>query len=151
MFNERYNQKAWTPTHLGFQENSPGNIRIFRYADILLIAAEAMNENGKSAEAITIVNQIRKRARGTLPANLVLPDLTSKGKDADRLAIWKERRIELAMEQHRWFDLVRQKRAAEVMKAAGKTNFVKGKHELLPIPQRDIDISNGVLKQNNGY
>lgn len=151
MFNERYNQKAWTPVHIGFQENSPGNIRIFRYADLLLIAAEAMNENGKSGEAINLVNDIRKRARGTLPANFVLPDLSSKGQSSDRIAIWKERRIELAMEQHRWFDLVRQKRAAEVMTAVGKTNFVKGKHELLPIPQTDIDISGGSLSQNNGY
>ena len=151
VFNERYNQKAWTPQHLGFQENSPGNIRIYRYADVLLIAAEAMNENGKSAEAMKIINQIRTRARGTLPANLVLPDLISKGKDNDRLTIWKERRIELAMEQHRWFDLLRQKRAAEVMQAVGKTNFQKDKHELLPIPQTEIDISNGILKQNKGY
>ena len=150
-FNERYNQKAWTPQHLGFQENSPGNIRIFRYADLLLIAAEAINENGKSFAAIQIVNDIRKRARGTLPANLVLPDLISKGKDADRLSIWKERRTELAMEQHRWFDLIRQKRAYDVMQATGKKNFKKDKHELLPIPQKDIDISNGILTQNNGY
>ncbi|MFZ4542911.1 MAG: RagB/SusD family nutrient uptake outer membrane protein [Saprospiraceae bacterium] len=150
-FGERYNQKAWTPQHIGFQENSPGNIRIFRYADLLLIAAEAMNENGKSAEAISIVNQIRKRARGSLPANLVLKELVSQGKDADRQAIWKERRVELALEQHRWFDLIRQKRAAEVMQLVGKTNFVKGKHELLPIPQTEIDISNNTLTQNFGY
>jgi starch-binding outer membrane protein, SusD/RagB family len=150
-FNERYNQKAFTPQHLGFQENSPSNIRIFRYADVLLIAAEAMNENGKATEAMAIINQIRKRARGSLPANLVLPDLISKSKDENRLLIWKERRIELAMEQHRWFDLIRQKRASEVMQAAGKTNFTKGKHELLPIPQTEIDISNGSLTQNFGY
>lgn len=150
MFNERYNQKAWTPQHLGFQENSPGNVRIYRYADVLLIAAEAMNENGKSAEAMNIVNQIRKRARGSLPANLVLPELSSNGKDADRQAIWKERRVELAMEQHRWFDLVRQKRAADVMQKAGK-NFITNKNELLPIPQTEIDISNGSLTQNKGY
>jgi hypothetical protein len=150
MFNERYNQKAWTPQHLGFQENSPGNVRIYRYSDLLLIAAEAMNENGKGANAINIVNEIRKRARGTLPANLVLPDLTSKGKDLDRQAIWKERRIELAMEQHRWFDLVRQKRAEAVMQKVSK-KFVANKHELLPIPQTEIDISNGVLTQNKGF
>lgn len=150
MFNERYNQKAWTPQHLGFQENSPGNVRIYRYADLLLVAAEAMNENGKSAEAMNIVNQIRKRARGSFPASLVLPELSSNGKDADRQAIWKERRVELAMEQHRWFDLVRQKRAADVMQKAGK-NFVPNKNELLPIPQTEIDISNGSLTQNKGY
>lgn len=150
MFNERYNQKAWTPQHLGYQENSPGNVRIYRYADLLLIAAEAMNENGKSGEAISIVNQIRKRARGNLPANLVLKDVASQGKDADRQTIWKERRIELAMEQHRWFDIVRQKRVADVMQKVGK-NFVANKNELLPIPQTEIDISNGSLTQNKGY
>ncbi len=150
MFNERYNQKAWTPQHLGFQENSPGNVRIFRFSDLLLIAAEAKNENNKSSEAIDILNEIRKRARGTLPANLVLKNLTSQGKDLDRQAIWKERRIELAMEQHRWFDLIRQKRAADVMKKAGK-NFIDNKYELLPIPQTEIDISNGMLTQNKGY
>ena len=111
---------------------------------------KAKNENNKSSEAIDILNEIRKRARGTLPANLVLKNLTSQGKDLDRQAIWKERRIELAMEQHRWFDLIRQKRAADVMKKAGK-NFIDNKYELLPIPQTEIDISNGMLTQNKGY
>ncbi|MCK6692191.1 MAG: RagB/SusD family nutrient uptake outer membrane protein, partial [Thermoanaerobaculia bacterium] len=49
--NERFNQKAWVPAHTGLQDNGPGNIRVLRYADVLLLAAEALNENGKSAEA----------------------------------------------------------------------------------------------------
>lgn len=148
ILNERYNQKAWVPAHSGGNENGPGNIRILRYADVLLIAAEAANENGKSAQALVYLNQIRKRARG---ANFtILPDITITDQDELRKIIWHERRIELAMEQHRWFDLLRQGRAAEVMQALGKS-FVENKHELFPIPQGEIDLSGGTLIQNQGY
>ena len=68
-----------------------------------------------------------------------------------REKIYKERRVELAMEQHRWFDLVRWGRAAQVMQAVGKTNFVTGKHELLPIPQTEIDLTSGRIVQNPMY
>lgn len=149
ILNEKYNQKAWTPTHVGFQENGPGNIRILRYADVLLIAAEALNENGKPAEALTYLNQVRARARGN--SMTVLPNVTITDKDQLRQRIWHERRVELALEQHRWFDLNRQGRAAQVMQAAGKTNFIAGKNELFPIPQTEIDLSGGLLTQNNGY
>jgi starch-binding outer membrane protein, SusD/RagB family len=76
---------------------------------------------------------------------------TKASSQADlRNAIWKERRVELAMEHDRFFDLVRTGRAGEVLRAHGK-NFVDGKHELFPIPQKHIDLSKGGLKQNNGY
>jgi hypothetical protein len=65
--------------------------------------------------------------------------------------IWKERRVELAMEHDRFWDLVRQGRAAQVMQASGKTNFVQGKHELLPVPNSQILLSGGSLDQNPGY
>ena len=64
--------------------------------------------------------------------------------------VWKERRSELAMEQDRFFDLVRQGRAGTVLRALGKP-FVDGKHEIFPIPQAEIDLSNGKLKQNPNY
>ncbi|MEL7121710.1 MAG: RagB/SusD family nutrient uptake outer membrane protein, partial [Bacteroidota bacterium] len=60
------------------------------------------------------------------------------------------RRVELAMEQHRWFDITRQGRAGAVMQAVGK-DFILGKHELFPIPQTEIDLSAGSLQQNPGY
>jgi hypothetical protein len=145
---ERYNQKAWVPEHTGGNGNGPGNIRILRYADVLLIAAEALNENGKTATALTYINQVRTRARGTSPS--VLPDLTLTDPAELRAAIWRERRVELALEQHRWFDLVRQKRAATVMQSVGK-NFIVNQHELFPIPQGEIDLSQGALVQNPGY
>lgn len=148
ILNERYNQKAWVPAHAGLQDNGPGNIRILRYADILLLAAEALNENGKSAEALIYLEMVRSRARGA--NNFILPPVTTTDQDELRQIIYHERRVELAMEQHRWFDLLRWGLAAEAMKAVGK-DFVEGKHELLPIPQAEIDLSNGNLAQNPGY
>ena len=68
-----------------------------------------------------------------------------------RERIYRERRVELAMEQHRWFDLLRWGRAASVMQAAGKVNFTPGKHELLPLPQSEIDLTDGNLVQNPLY
>jgi len=146
--NERYNQKAWVPSHSGGNGNGPGNIRILRYSDVLLMAAEASNELGTTDDALTYLNMIRARARGQ--SNFILKDITITDKDALRDLIWHERRVELAMEQNRWFDLVRQGRAAEVMQGVDK-NFKEGVHELLPIPQSEIDLSGGGLTQNNGY
>lgn len=146
--NERYNQKAWAPAHPGLQDNGPSNIRVLRYADVLLIAAEALNENGKPQEALIQLNAVRKRARGT--RTTVLPDVTTTDKTALRERIWRERRVELAMEQQRWFDLVRTGQAATRMQALGK-NFITGKHELFPIPQTEIDLSNGLITQNPMY
>ncbi len=145
---ERYNQKAWVPQHPGGNGNGPGNIRILRYADVLLIAAEALNENGKTMQSLQYLNQVRARARGT--STSALPDVTVMDQAQLRQRIWKERRVEFALEQQRWFDLIRQDRAAAVMQAVGKA-FVMGKHELFPIPQSEIDLSQGVLRQNPGY
>lgn len=149
ILNERYNQKAWVPEHPGGNGNGPGNIRLIRYADVLLMAAEVLNENGQPGEALTYLNQVRARARRNNP--FILPDITETEQSALRQLIWRERRVELALEQQRWFDLVRQQRAAEVMQGVGKDAFTPGKHELLPIPQNEIDLSGGNLAQNPGY
>jgi hypothetical protein len=148
IINERFNQKAWVPAHPGLQDNGPGNIRVLRYADILLLAAEAKNEQNKAGEALPLLNQVRKRARGT--NNFILPDVTVTDQGQLRERIYRERRVELAMEQHRWFDLLRWGRASQVLKAVGK-DFVDGKHELLPIPQTEIDLTGGKITQNPGY
>ncbi len=79
----------------------------------------------------------------------LLPDVTASGQDLLD-AIWHERRVELAMEQKRWFDLIRQGRAAQVMQDLG-VSFVTGKHELYPIPQNEIDLSNRALTQNPNW
>jgi hypothetical protein len=148
IFNARFNQKAWVPTHPGGNGSGPGNIRLLRYSDVVLIAAEAANENGKTADALKYLNLVRKRARGA-NAN-ILPDVTETDKVKLRDKIWHERRVELGLEQQRWFDLVRTGRAEAAMIKNGKS-FTKNKHELLPIPQAEIDLSAGTLIQNPGY
>lgn len=145
---ERFNQKAWVPAHTGLQDNGPGNIRVMRYADILLLCAEAQMEQNKITEARTLLNQVRKRARGT--NNFILPDVTVTDQAQLRERIYRERRVELAMEQHRWFDLKRWGRQQQVMQAVGK-NFVAGKHEYLPVPQTEVDLTGGKIRQNPGY
>ncbi len=145
--NERYNQKAYVSKILetANQDDKRGNknIRILRYAEVLLINAEAANELG--LDALSPLNQVRARAFGDQNHSIIETDQASL-----RSLIWKERRLELAMEHDRFFDLVRQKRAGRVLRAHGK-NFVDGKNELFPIPQSQIDISNGKLEQNPGY
>ncbi len=145
---ERFNQKAYVPDHPGGNGNGPGNIRVFRYADLLLIAAEALNELGRPDEALVYLNQVRARARGG--SSSVLPDVTTTEQGALRQAIWRERRSELALEQQRWFDLVRTNRSFEVMNPL-RPNFMQNKNELFPIPQTEIDLSEGALVQNPGY
>ncbi|MFC5624218.1 RagB/SusD family nutrient uptake outer membrane protein [Algoriphagus winogradskyi] len=147
--NARFSRKAWLPERppSGFG-NSGANIRLFRYADLLLIAAEAANEIGNSSQALEYVNLVRERARQGNED--ILPDLTMTEQSELREAIYHERRVELAMEQHRYFDLVRQGRAQEVFAALGIT-WTPGKHEVYPIPQSEIDISGGSIIQNPGY
>ncbi|WP_128545601.1 RagB/SusD family nutrient uptake outer membrane protein [Larkinella soli] len=150
--NPYYNQKAYvaqnetkSPNGLG---DSNKNIRLLRYADIVLMNAEAANELGQSQQAVTSLNAVRARARGSNAA--VLPDVKFTSKEQLKQAIWKERRSELAMEHDRFWDLVRQGRAGQVLRPLGK-QFVEGKNEVMPIPQPQIDASGGVLTQNPGY
>lgn len=142
---ESYNRKVWiagltTTTQFGH------NRRLIRYSDVLLMAAEAMNENGKSAQALPHLNQVRQRARQGNPN--ILPDITTTNQSQLRDIILNERRVELAMEGHRFWDLVRTGRAADVL---GPRGFIPGKHELLPIPQSEIDLSQGSLEQNPNW
>ncbi|MBC8155730.1 MAG: RagB/SusD family nutrient uptake outer membrane protein [Bacteroidetes bacterium] len=113
---------------------------LLRYADVLLMYAEALNEQGQSGAALPIVNQVRKRGG--------LADKTALSQGDLRLAIEQERRVEFAFESHRWFDLVRTGRLVPVLKA--KNYPVKDFHVLYPIPQRETDL-NRSLTQNTGY
>lgn len=124
----------------------PLNFHALRYADVLLMHAEALNElRGGSGEAHTLLNQVRRRAFGDNNH-----DLSGLGQAALREAIYKERRAELFFEGWRWIDLVRTGRVTQVMQDAGKTNFDPEKHTLLPIPQSERDI-NPNLTQNPNY
>jgi hypothetical protein len=119
------------------------NLHILRYAEVLLIKAEADNELGNTGSAVSNLNIVRARAG-------LLPTAASSQSDV-RTAIWNERRVELAMEHDRFWDIVRQGRAAQVMIASGKTGFISGVSELLPIPASEIAITSGRLRQNPGY
>lgn len=144
--NPRYNEKAYlsrvAETFNGNDWESNKNIRVLRFAEVLLMNAEALNELGQSSAALIPLNKVRMRVS--------LPDVTTTDQTQLRTAIWNERRLELAFEHDRWFDLVRQGRAGQVMRAHGKS-FVDGKHELFPIPQAQIEVSGGSLTQNPGY
>ena len=144
--NPMYNQKVYVPASwpnpCGYGYGRDKNRIVLRLGEIYLIHAEAANELGQTAKALTSLNRIRTRA-GLAP-------VTTTEQNQLRMAIWKERRAELAMEDDRFFDLVRQGRAGEVLRALGK-NFVDGKNEVFAIPQRQIDLSGGKLSQNPGY
>lgn len=151
--NPRYNMKVYTdPAKRASVGNRHGywvNIRVLRYSGLLLIYAEAANELGQTDAALGALEQVRARARAGNPN--VLPMVTTRDQDSLRKAIWHERRIELAMEGQRFFDIVRWGIADSALHADGKMNFIGSRDDLLPIPQQQIDISNGVLKQNPGY
>lgn len=142
---ETYNRKVWVPG-TRTQEQWGHNRRIIRYADVLLMAAESAAENGDLAEARRFLNQVRERARGDNEE--ALPDITENDQQALIDLIIEERRLELALEGHRFWDLVRTGRAEEQL---GPLGFMPGKHELLPIPQTEIDLSEGSLEQNPNW
>ncbi|SIQ51749.1 SusD family protein [Chryseobacterium sp. RU37D] len=140
---DMWNQKVYVPTSLNNNACGYGsiqNIRILRFAEILLINAEAANELGNTAAAVTNLNKVRTRAQ--------LPNTTASTQGALRNAIWRERRVELALEGDRFVDLVRTGQAATVLAPYG---FTPGKNEVFPIPLNSINQSNGILTQNPGY
>jgi hypothetical protein len=144
--NDRYNYKAYhsrtAERNCGSNDRLPKNLRILRFGEILLIHAEAAFATGRPDVAKTDIDRLR--ARAGLPPTAI-----------SREAIWQERRVELAMEHDRFFDLVRQEavqpgRAIQAFAAHGKT-FTKNRNEVFPIPQTQIQLSAGRLEQNPGY
>lgn len=116
---------------------SPLNYRVIRFADVLLMAAEAFQKTGNDERARTELNKVRSRVG--------MPTINSAG--AQLLGdILRERRLELSGEGYRFFDLVRTGRAA-----AEVQGFQPNKHELFPIPQVEIDLAGGNWSQNPGY
>jgi len=119
--------------------NGGTNDRVIRYADVLLMHAEAAYHTGDEAAAKVSLNQVRQRVG--------MPAVTSSGTTLLD-AIYHERRVELGLEGHRFFDLVRTGRATEVLGPLGYRDEV---HRILPIPDSQIQASNGALVQNPGY
>lgn len=139
--NPFYNYKAYSSDFSG-GDDSDANIRYLRYAEVLLMKAEAMNELGQTGAALPFLNQVRNRAG--------LANSTAVSQADVRTAIWKERRLELALEHDRWFDLIRTGQAVTAMASDGKT-FVAGKNEVFPIPSSFIAEAKGLSIQNPNY
>lgn len=129
------------------------NYEAIRYSEVLLIQAEALNESGQSAAALAPLNKVRARARnsylyddslpgfGTVPPGL-LPDVTTTDQSQLRDAIRQERRVELALEFHRFFDIIRY--GADYANATLKPvspNFDYNKNKWFPIPQSERDTN----------
>jgi len=148
-----YNIKKYDDWEESMNGEADDNYILLRLADVYLMFAEADNEvnNGPSTEAYKYLNQVRRRAFGldiNTPSEVDYENLTY---DTFLDAVYLERRLELAFEGHRWFDLVRRpERAIEVMLAHGKTNISRDRL-VLPIPQYVIDETQGVIAQNEGY
>jgi len=121
------------------QEGGPDHDWIeIRLADVILLYAEALNENGKSDQAVTQLDKVRTRAG--------LSGSTASGQGGVRSAIQDERRLELAFEGHRWFDLVRTGTVNAEMGESIDPNFY-----LFPLPNSEILSSFRVITQNPGY
>lgn len=154
-----------------FYGNSKNRI-VIRYADAILMRAEALIELGRHNEALPLINQIRERAQRStdmidyapkLSVSLYQPGVNCTwSNDFARQALRWERRLEFAMEGSRFFDLVRWGIADQVINAYFKTessrrpflksgNFTKSKNEYIPIPQQQINFVNGIYKQNYGW
>ncbi|EIJ39992.1 RagB/SusD family nutrient uptake outer membrane protein [Galbibacter orientalis] len=138
--NAAYNEKAYSSANAGASDTDK-NIRIIRYAEVLLIHAEAANEQGNASAALASLKKVRDRVN--------LPEYTNTDQTALRMKIWNERRLELAFEHDRWFDLLRTGQAKDAMAEDGKT-FITGKHELFPIPNDQL-IQTPEIPQNPGW
>ena len=136
-FNRKYIPRQGD-SNIGDQNlTNPNNYRAIRFADVLLMAAEAHSINGNGVLALQYLNRVRTRAG--------LTDVSASG-DALTEAIYLERRLELVGEGHHFFDLVRTGRAATQIEG-----FTSGKNELFPIPEIEIQLTGNRWQQNPGY
>ena len=145
-----------------FGGDNAKNRRYLRYVDVVLMYAEALNECGLGAEALAQLNSY-KSVINTTSIDGRTPNTSSElykagGYGYLRDQIWEERHMEFAFEWERFWDIVRQGRAAEVLQEYSNMRpnkrgsyFRTGVNEIFPIPQTEIDVSNGVLEQNPGY
>ncbi len=157
---------AWSPTgYLNRKYNQPLaevpkeskadgelNYQFMRYSDVLLMMAEALNEQGKSGDAVSYVNMVRKRARESymydpsLPGypnvpNGLLPDIQDNGQGGVRTAIRHERRVELGFEFHRYFDIIRYGQEYANQAFGDKPNFNYESNKFMPIPQSELNTN----------
>ena len=142
-----HTDKYWDPLACG-ESSARNNFIVTRYADVLLMYAEALNEMGAaSAEAYAAINLVRARARKGV-VETEIPDLKGLTQAQFREAVLQERGWELSFEGHRRWDLLRTGKYVDAMKTIGIT--ADAKHLLYPIPLPEIDV-NPALVQNTGY
>ncbi len=141
-FNRKYiPRKRRSSAQQDLNLTNPNNYRSIRFADVLLMAAEAFNRGGiDDTKAQQYLNRVRARAFGNTSNNITSTGATLTDD------IYNERRLELVGEGHRFFDLVRTGRAASAI-----PGFVAGKHELFPIPQIEIELAGNRWPQNPNY
>lgn len=146
-----YIQKYWDRVAEPKGNATSNDYPVIRYADVLLMLAEASNELGNMPDAYKYINMVRKRARfdGQVERD-VLPDYTDLTKEEFRAAVLQERRWEFVSEGHRWFDLARTGTLEQLVPIAKPGVVPASKHYLFPIPQREMDL-NPNLVQNTGY
>jgi starch-binding outer membrane protein, SusD/RagB family len=140
---EPWISKYMDPAPAAANDND-NNFPVIRYADVCLMYAEALNELKYGTEAFTYLNMVRARAGLDPIDNQALPDQQSF-----RLAVEEERRLELAFEGHRWFDLIRTNRLLPVMNAKGFS--LQEYQKIFPVPQTQIDVNPSLIKQNPGH
>jgi hypothetical protein len=138
---EGYCVRKWIYGYTDERESSPLNRKVIRYADVLLIKAEALNEMGRTADAYEPLNMVRRRAG--------LPDISGLSRDELRERIYEERKFEFAYEIDRLFDCFRSGNL-EKWVLADRDVPVERFHNLLPVPQEAIDLDPN-LYQNAGY
>lgn len=148
---DAYVAKFTDAANTGSRLDSGTDWIVLRYADVLLMYAEVLNELTGPEAALPHLNAILTRAG--LPA-LATSDVPDKA--SFQVVLEKERRLELSFENSRWYDLLRWGKAIQTMnshfKAIGRNNVTIAPHRVLyPIPQREIDLTNGVITQNPGY
>jgi len=139
----------------GYSDN---NYAAMRYAEVLLIAAEALNEiSGPTAEALGYVNEVRERARNWNGTMTTFPENVSSGISQDdfRDLVIEERRLELAFEYKRWYDIKRLNIGEEVFKGPNSLepheNFDPNRDYYFPLPQDELDRNDNLKPQNTGY
>ncbi|MFN4315279.1 MAG: RagB/SusD family nutrient uptake outer membrane protein [Chitinophagaceae bacterium] len=146
-----YVQKYWDRAAEPQGNSSSNDFPVIRYADVLLMYAEAENELDRSSVAHEYINKIRKRARfdGSGYANAV-PDYSGLSKEQFRAAVLEERMLEFVFEGQRWFDLVRTGKLEQQVPLAKPGVIPAARNYLFPLPQREVDL-NPNLDQNQGY
>ena len=141
-----YSPRKFLQSNAELTQKADGDINYpaIRFAEVLLWEAEALIELGRMQEALAPLETVRARARAQTAVPGTLPAITSTNQATLRQAVRRERQTELGFELHRFFDLVRWAIAAESL-----PGFQKGKHEVFPIPQTEIDLNPSLLQNPN--